>query len=171
MAQADQWFLRCRLLDPESVGRYITRMSIRRQSREFAVQFLYAYEFKPIGAPSTGLDRLAAQPKNFLRDIEKDLEVDAQVADFAGTLFLGVCESRGEIDRLIEAQARHWKLGRMSAVDLAILRVAVFELKFLKPTTDPGVAINEALELAKLYSSKDASGFVNGILDPIAHSR
>lgn len=147
-------------------------MSLRRQSREFALQLLYAYEFKP--EQSRGASRsdlLAIQPKNFLRDLETDLAVEPGVASFAGTLFLGVCESKNEIDSLIEAQARHWKIGRMSAVDLAILRCAVFELKFLKPPSDPGVAINEALELAKLYSSKDAAGFVNGILDPIARGR
>lgn len=74
-----------------------------------------------------------------------------------------VCKRLGEIDALINEKATGWKTNRMSKVDLALIRLAVYEIKFDEdiPT---GVAINEAVELAKVYSSEGAPSFVNGVL-------
>lgn len=79
----------------------------------------------------------------------------------------GASEHIEEIDQLIGANAKGWTIERMSKVDLAILRLAVFELKF-SGDTPAGVAINEAVELAKAFSSDSAPAFINGILGKIA---
>ncbi|MBR0283619.1 MAG: transcription antitermination factor NusB [Selenomonadaceae bacterium] len=73
-----------------------------------------------------------------------------------------------EIDALIASYAKGWKLGRMAAVDRNILRLASYEMKFCDPVLDPGIVINEAVELAKKYGTDDSGRFVNGILDAMA---
>ena len=78
----------------------------------------------------------------------------------------GVHEHMEEIDGLIEQSAKGWDLGRMNKVDLAILRLAVYEMKFSE--TPVGVAINEAVELAKKFSSDEAPAFINGVLGKAA---
>ncbi|MBR6906854.1 MAG: transcription antitermination factor NusB, partial [Selenomonadaceae bacterium] len=73
-----------------------------------------------------------------------------------------------EIDALIASYAKGWKLERMAVVDRNILRLASYEMKFCDPVLDPGIAINEAVELAKKYGTDDSGRFVNGILDAMA---
>ncbi len=142
-------------------------MSVRRRSREMTLQLLFQREFVAGDGPGEGL---ASRPVNLLRDFIHDFEMEADVADYAGTLFRGVCENLTEIDRLVESNARHWKISRMSLVDLSILRIAAFEMVFAVPNMKPAIAIDEAVELARLYGSTDSASFVNGILDPIARS-
>jgi N utilization substance protein B len=125
------------------------------------LQLLFQREF----APGQGLE---TRPVNLLRDFIHDFEIEPIVADYAGTLFRGVCENLTEIDRLIESHARHWKIARMSLVDLSILRISTFEMVYSIPNMKPAIAIDEAVELARLYGSTDSASFVNGILDPIA---
>jgi N utilization substance protein B len=133
----------------------------RRRSRETALQLLFLKAF----APDKGLE---SAPKGLLADFIRDFEIDLAVAEYGGILFLGVCENLEKIDLFIEANARHWKVARMSLVDLSILRIAVFEMAFLQPQLKANIAINEAVELARLFGSTDSASFVNGILDPIA---
>ena len=137
--------------------------SLRRRSREMTLQLLFQREF----APAEGL---ASRPVNLLRDFIQDFEMTAEIADYAGTLFRGVCENLAEIDRVIESNSRHWKISRMSLVDLSILRIAVFEMVYAIPNLKPAIAIDEAVELAREFGSTDSASFVNGILDPIARS-
>jgi len=70
------------------------------------------------------------------------------------------------LDRLVREHSQHWRLERMAAVDRNLLRVAVYELRH-HPETPPAVIINEALEIARRFSDKDAVEFVNGVLDAI----
>jgi N utilization substance protein B len=84
------------------------------------------------------------------------------------TLARGTAAQMGVIDPLIEARAEHWRLARMPVVDRLILRLAVFEL-MTAPATPRAVVINEALELARTFSSEAAVKFVNGVLDGISH--
>lgn len=88
---------------------------------------------------------------------------------FANRLFEGTLKDTAAIDELIVLQAENWRMERLAVIDRAILRLAIHELK----TTDtpPKVILNEAVELAKKFSSEDASAFVNGILDAIRKSR
>jgi N utilization substance protein B len=87
---------------------------------------------------------------------------------FANRLFEGVAKDTVAIDELIVRQAEHWRLERLAVIDRAILRLAIYELR----TTDtpPKVILNEAVELAKKFSSAEAGSFVNGILDAVHKS-
>lgn len=88
------------------------------------------------------------------------------VREFADHLFNGTVARLKEIDLMIQRHTRHWRLKRMAAVDRNILRLAVFE--FLSDARTPGtVVINEALEIAKKFSTQDSAQFVNGVLDSI----
>jgi transcription antitermination protein NusB len=89
-----------------------------------------------------------------------------KVREFAGQLFRGTLGRIKEIDRLIQVHTRNWRLSRMAAVDRNVLRLAVFELISDVRTPDT-VVINEALEIAKKFSTNESAQFVNGILDSI----
>jgi N utilization substance protein B len=120
----------------------------------------------------------------FAADIRKEspeelLEVThEQVADrqnqdeiftYAKDLVLGVVENHEEIDDLIETYSEGWSLERMPNVDRAILRIAIWEI--LHSDTPSGVVVNEAVELAKEYSTEESGGFINGLLSRVAGTR
>jgi N utilization substance protein B len=92
-----------------------------------------------------------------------------ETLDFARVLAEGTLEKLPEIDAQISRLSIGWPMERMSQVDKSILRLAVYELLFLKDTPK-SVAINEAIELAKKYSSPEAAKFINGILGNLAKS-
>jgi N utilization substance protein B len=85
------------------------------------------------------------------------------VRAFANQLFEGAAHDASSLDELIAKYASNWRLDRISAIDRAILRLALHELR--ATDTPPKIVINEAVDLAKKFSSEDAGGFVNGILD------
>ena len=93
---------------------------------------------------------------------------DEKGSEFAKNLFLICTENAKEIDDTIASVAENWKVSRMSAVTKAILRLCVGEI--LYTDVPPKVAINEAVEIAKLYDDDKAPGFVNGILNKVAHA-
>ncbi|MBR5122890.1 MAG: transcription antitermination factor NusB [Anaerotignum sp.] len=97
---------------------------------------------------------------------EKEEPVEESDKAFILSEVEGVHEHMEEIDAMIEQSATGWDLGRMNKVDLAILRLAVYEMKYGE--TPVGVAINEAVELAKKFSSDEAPAFVNGVLGKAA---
>ena len=84
---------------------------------------------------------------------------------FANQLFEGAAKDADELDALIVQHAQNWRLERMAIIDRAVLRLAIFELR--AGETPPKVILNEAVELAKKFSSEDAGAFVNGILDAV----
>ena len=103
------------------------------------------------------------------KDIDFLLEQSAQseklipeTVNFARDLLNGTQEHLTEIDKYISAKSIGWSLERITAVDRAILRLAIYEIKYLQ--TPPSVAINEAVELAKKFSTAESAKFVNGIL-------
>ncbi len=87
-------------------------------------------------------------------------------AAFSRQLVDGVLARQSEIDREIESHSLNWKLHRMSCIDRNIIRIAVYELRFLDDIP-PKVSINEAIEIAKTYGDKNSPAFVNGILDQV----
>lgn len=93
-------------------------------------------------------------------------EQPEKVREFANDLFRGTLNRLKEIDRLIQSHTKNWRLSRMAAVDRNVLRLAVFELTSDVKTPDT-VVINEALEIAKKFSTNESAQFVNGILDSI----
>jgi len=130
-------------------GREGSLRGSRRAARERALSLLYEAEAKDVGA-----DALL-------------LELPVAPDPYAADLVRGVSERRTEIDALIARMSRDWPLQRMPAIDRNLLRLAVYEL--LGRTEVPvGVVIDEAVELAKLYSTDDSGRFVNGVLSAVA---
>ena len=139
----------------------------RHRAREAAVQMLYQWEVGRVAMfevnetywqhgswPETAGAAAAGE------------EVGAEVRDFATVLANGVAANVQPIDQLIVEAAEHWRIERMAIVDRLILRIAVYE--FLHEKETPGkVIINEALELARTFSTDEAVKFINGILDGI----
>jgi N utilization substance protein B len=132
-------------------------MSARRKSRELALQSLYQSE-------------LSGQPLAVTFDVLCDhFEVNHKAVPYAKELVAGVADRLDKIDGLIQDCAQHWRLERMSVIDRNILRLATFELVF-KEDVPASVIINEALEIAKRFSTDEAAPFINGILDAIRKS-
>ena len=86
-----------------------------------------------------------------------------KLGSYALELYNGVGEKEEELDSMISAYSKGWKLSRISKVDVSILRLALYEIKYVDDIPD-SVAINEAVELAKKYAGKEDSAFINGIL-------
>jgi N utilization substance protein B len=131
-------------------------MGSRRKARECALQMLFAAD-----VTGTRGDDLARTFWSELADGE--LEPGAQ--DFATRLALGALANLEEVDERIRSRAEHWRITRMALVDRNVLRLAVYE--FLKESTPHTVIINEALEIARRFSTYEATQFINGILDAI----
>ena len=136
-------------------------MGDRRIARELALQALYKLDMLgETAAPGDiGLFWEHFVPEGVSRGGESE--------QFARELVAGVGANRGRIDELIAAAAEHWRLPRLSRVDLNVLRLATFEL-LARPEIPASVTLNEAIEIARRYGSEDSSGFVNGVLDHIA---
>ncbi len=130
-------------------------MGKRRKGRTFALMILYELEFRPGDA-----ERVL---KEFWQDHPQQ---PGEVQAFADSLVRGALEHAPEIDGLIARNAAHWSLARIAVVERNILRLAAFELLYRHDIPEK-VAINEAIELAKLYGSQESGAFVNGILDQI----
>jgi N utilization substance protein B len=94
-----------------------------------------------------------------------DTDVEEAAQEFATRLAVGTLAHLGELDERIRSRAEHWRISRMAVVDRNILRLAVYE--FLHEPTPRTVAINEALEIARRFSTYEATQFINGILDAI----
>ena len=131
-------------------------MNRRRKARELALQMLFQYEF-------TG------QRSDFraFEDLDPGKEEHREIKQFSEELVNGTLTHLEEIDGCIRKAAEHWKMERMASVDRNIMRFAVFEILY-RSDIPPAVSINEALEIAKKYSSSEAAPFINGLLDKIA---
>jgi transcription antitermination protein NusB len=130
----------------------------RAKGRAFALQLLYARDHDPtadVAGASTG----------WASDF--DLELDAAAQDFARELVAAATQRTDELDQLITASSRNWRLERMSRVDRNILRLGACELVAFRDVPVK-VVINEAVELAKRFGTAESSAFVNGVLDRIA---
>ena len=139
-------------------------MGSRRKARECALQMLIAADI--MGAAEAGGG--AARADELVRDYWAQLgdpEMDEGAREFATRLVTGTLAHRPEIDERIRSRAEHWRISRMAVVDRNVLRLAVYE--FLYEPTPRTVAINEALEVARRFSTYEATQFINGILDAI----
>ena len=130
---------------------------MRRQSREIALQILFQVEY----APQISFEQLLA-----LFDEKKDLSI----IKYADQIVHGVQAHKLKIDQKIQEASRHWKIERMGGVDRNLLRLAVFEIFFAPELIEPKIAINEAIEIAKIYGSQESSSFVNGLLDQVVRN-
>ncbi len=130
----------------------------RRKSRELAMQMLFQAD---IGHQTS--DQVRA---TFWKAGDP---VEPEVRGFAEDLFRVAGDRQQEIDALIVAHSKHWRLERMPAVDRNLVRMAVAELLGFKSTPFP-IVINEALEIGRRYSGPESINFLNGVLDSIARS-
>ncbi len=133
-------------------------MGTRRKSREMALQMLFQADLAH--------QELAEVRRTYWA--ERAATVDEATRGFTDDIFRTACERRSEIDALVERHAEHWRMDRMSAVDRNILRAGVAELLGF-PATPAAVIINEALEVARKFSTPEALQFINGVLDGVAH--
>jgi N utilization substance protein B len=128
-------------------------VSLRTKSREFAMQMLFQWDMSRQDA--------AKLEAKFWRAAKASDTTQA----FANKLFEGASKNADELDALIVEHAQNWRLERLAIIDRAVLRLAIYELR--AGETPPKVILNEAVELAKKFSSEDAGAFVNGILDAV----
>lgn len=130
---------------------------LRRKARELALQTLYQNEL----CRKTSDRSLDLVSENFA--------ANKKALPYAEELIKGVCENLEALNNLIVKQSKNWRLDRMSVIDRNIMRICAYELCYVKevPAT---VAINEALEIAKRFSTDDAPLFINGVLDGIRQS-
>ncbi len=130
-------------------------MGLRRESRELALQMLYALD-----------SNASVGPREMLQMFREEQPVSDRLRLFAEELVQGVLEQRPTIDAAIKARSKNWSLSRMPKVDLNIMRLATYELMF-RGDIPKKVSINEAIEIARRFGDKDSPAFVNGILDEI----
>ena len=117
------------------------------------MQMLFQWEMSP------------KDPQKLAEQFWKSAAASDATEKFANELFLGAAREAKEIDALIERHSDNWRFDRLAAIDRAILRMAIYELR---ARTAPGRAvISEALELGKKFSSDDSAGFLNGVLDSV----
>jgi N utilization substance protein B len=155
-------------------------MGKRREARERAVQFLFQYDLNPPDELEAALNqfwegqRAAVIAKEKGRATWGETEnaappptpEDLAVRVFADPLIRGTLEHREAIDERILRHCKNWDLSRIAAVDRNILRLAIFEMLH-REDIPPVVSINEAVDIAKKFSTQDSGKFVNGILDSV----
>lgn len=132
----------------------------RHKARECALQMLFASDL---------VDRDCPSLTTHYWDELGDTAIDDKTREFANGLVCGTLKNLEAIDDVIRTRAEHWRIERMAIVDRNVLRLAVFE--FIYQDTPDTVAINEALEIARRFSTYEATQFINGILDAIKQDR
>ncbi len=127
-------------------------MATRRFCREWAVQFLFQNDFNVQELPGA------------LHDFWANQKADQAARAFTEKLITGVMQHCNDLDERIKKYTEHWEIKRMNAVDRNVIRLALYEMFFM-PDIPPVVSINEAVDIAKRFSSNESGRFVNGILD------
>jgi len=129
-------------------------MGQRRKAREETLRILYRLEFDNRHSEET------------LSQYWENKKTNQATREYSTWLVNGIISHHKKIDTIIQNASEHWRLSRMALIDRNILRMAVFELLY-EENIEPAVVINEAIEIAKAYSSDEAATFVNGVLDAI----
>ncbi len=133
------------------------RMKMRREAREYALQFLFEIEYEHSDIQESFKDFWTLQER----------PASPECVAFTEQLIWGVLEHMDSLDATLKKVADNWEVKRMSKVDRNILRIALFEMKF-RPDIPPVVSINEAVDIARDFSGSVSGKFVNGILDRIS---
>lgn len=154
-------------------------MGQRREARERAVQFLFQHDLNPPEDLELALSQFWNSQRTAALAEEKGAAKWGQKTElpppsaeetalrvFAEPLIRGALEHRGKIDEEIKKHAQNWDLHRMAVVDRNILRLAIYEMLF-RDDIPPVVSINEAVDIAKKFSTQDSGKFVNGLLDKV----
>src|SRR5277367_5313894 len=154
-------------------------MGKRREARERAVQFLFQHDLNPPEKLDEALEQFwnsqraaaIAEDKGGATwgqkvEMPAPTTEEAEIRLFAEPLIRGALENRDEADERIKKHAQNWELHRIAAVDRNILRLAIYEMLH-REDIPPVVSINEAVDIAKKFSTQDSGKFVNGILDKV----
>ncbi len=154
-------------------------MGQRREARERTVQFLFQHDMNPLENLDEALDQFwnsqrapaiaeekAGATWGEKTELPPPTTEETSTRLFAEKLIRGVVEHRDELDAQIKKHAENWDLPRIAVVDRNILRLAIFEMLH-REDIPPVVSINEAVDIAKKFSTQDSGKFVNGILDRI----
>lgn len=139
-------------------------MGVRRRAREHSLQFLYQVDLLKSSSERIDIDKQIN-----LYWANKDKQPEREVIDFSNRINAGTAENLDAVDEIISKYSKNWKLSRISKIDMNILRIAVYELLFIKDVPAK-VVINEAIEIAKKYGTEESGSFINGILDNISKS-
>lgn len=134
-------------------------MTRRSRAREVALQLLFQRDANP-NVPREAIERFARER---LRE--------PALIDFSIKLYDGVIRNQEDIDARLTAAAENWRLVRMAGVDRNVLRIGAFEVLHATDDAPAPVAIDEAIEIARRYGSKDSPSFVNGVLDKVHQSK
>jgi transcription antitermination protein NusB len=145
---------------------------VRRQGRELALKMIYSLTEQE--GPIEGILEEFWRNFQFQDDVLGEALDDAspppfEVRHFAEELTRGVFAHHVKLDEVLREYSTNWALERMARVDLALLRLATFEILFC-PQVPASVAINEAIEIGKRYGTKDTPAFINGVLDKISRT-
>lgn len=132
----------------------------RREQRECIFQLLFRVEFN-------GREEMPGQAELFMENLKEEHELKDRDESYILEKYARVAEKIPEIDPMLEGASKSWKISRMGKVELTILRLAVYEMKFDEDIPEK-VAINEAIELAKKFGGDEAPAFVNGVLAKFA---
>lgn len=131
-------------------------MSLRTKAREFAMQMLFQW------------DMSQQDPAKLKAKFWKSAKAADKTREFANQLFEGAANDVAALDEIIGKHCENWRFERLAAIDRAILRLAIHEMS--STDTPPKVVLNEAVELAKKFSSEESGAFVNGVLDAVHKS-
>jgi len=132
----------------------------RRELREHIFQLLFRVEFN-------GQEEMKEQIGLFVDDMKEEMEVKEQDEAYISGKYEKIVEKLPEIDAMLDEVSKGWKTSRMGKVELTILRLAVYEMKFDEDIPEK-VAINEAVELSKKFGGDDSPAFINGVLAKLA---
>lgn len=138
----------------------------RRLARESAIKFLFSIDFNKDENLEESLDEFFQVVEEQVDDENRD-ELSDNDVKYAEEVIKGTIEKLQHIDQLIQSNITGWTKDRIVKVDLAVLRLALYEILY-RDDIPAGVAINEAIELAKKYSTEESGNFVNGVLGKIA---
>jgi N utilization substance protein B len=130
----------------------------RHKSRDFALQMLFEW------------DMAGKEPAQVKRLFWRAAHASEETRNFANHLFDATVRESPSIDEMVGKLSENWRLERLAPVDRNILRLAIYELRIGHKDSPPKVAIDEALKLAKKFSSEDSAGFLNGVLDAARRS-
>ncbi|MFZ3229742.1 MAG: transcription antitermination factor NusB [Pseudobdellovibrio sp.] len=130
---------------------------MRRQSREIALQILFQTEY----APQISFEDLFS-----IHGERKE----GSVIRYADEIVRGVQAHKVKLDEKIQEASRHWKIDRMGGVDRNVIRIAVYEMLFAAEIIEAKIAINEAIEIVKLFGTQESPAFINGILDQVSRN-
>ena len=131
-------------------------MGVRREGRELALTCLYQLDL--------GVERI----EEMAEVLERDRAASERVRRFAMDRVNGVWSNLATVDEVIARHLQHWKMDRLAKTDRALLRLAVFEMRF-DPDVPAKVALNEALEIGRKFGGEESCRFLNGVLDAVLH--